>query len=129
MRYFGINGDEITYLGEFDAPYEVSDDYGDYGDMYGEILTEDELKTLRYNIDKALDTNFDAPVEGQELVVIDENTVLWKDETYVVEPTVRSCKGCVFDEVDSVEFCEQVKCCPFERTDKQNVIFVKKERP
>ena len=124
MKYFGISGEEVLYLGDFDYLHEAV--FAGEG-RFNIVFTEDELKTLRYEIDKALDTNFDAPVEGRELVVIDESTVLWRDETYVAVPTTGICGGCSFEHKTS-EFCGPIMCRAHIRTDKRNVIFIKKEQ-
>ena len=68
-----------------------------------------------------------------QLTVIDENTVFWKDETYVAVPAPNGCEGCAFEEVafgfcDPIGFCGPIKCSPYERTSRESVIFIKKEQ-
>lgn len=127
MKYFGINRKVvISYLGEY-----ADDKDAENNSMLIEsivFLTEDELKTLRYNIDKALDAEYDAPVKERELVVIDENTILWKDETYVSEPCNNGeCDGCVFEDENFAK-CGSIPCAGPERSDYKPVIFIKKGR-
>ena len=59
----------------------------------------------------------------------DQNTIMLDDGTRLVAVDVNDdsesgCEGCYFGSFGYRDFCTDVPCCPFDRGDKRDVIFV-----